>query len=438
MRNLNIVKLAVDKIRPNPRNPRSHSGKQIRQLAASIKEFGFTNPILIDEANEIIAGHGRFEAAKSLGLTEVPCIPLDGLSAAQKKALVIADNKLALNAGWDVEILQEQMLELIDLDFEIETTGFEVPEVNLILQNSWDSVDADPQDEHIPAVATNAAAVARAGDLWLLGRHKLFCGNALETESYQMLLDGEQASMVFTDPPYNVPIDGHVCGAGKIRHREFAMASGEMSEEAFTAFLRTMADRLVEFSADGSMHFLCMDWRHLSELLSACQEPYAEFKNLCVWVKDNGGMGSLYRSQHELVAVFKAGKGAHVNNVELGRHGRYRTNVWSYPGVNSFGKGRMSDLEAHPTVKPVAMVADAIMDCSKTGDLILDPFAGSGTIFLAAERSGRRGAGIEIDPHYVDVAIQRFQQETGATANLAASGESFSNIKEIRSAEEKS
>jgi DNA modification methylase len=242
--------------------------------------------------------------------------------------------------------------------------------------------------------------------------------------------------MVFTDPPYNVPIDGHVCGSGKIRHREFAMASGEMSEEAFTAFLKTVAENLMKYSADGSMHFLCMDWRHLHELMTACRGSYTEFKNLCVWVKDNGGMGSLYRSQHELVAVFKSGTAPHVNNVELGRHGRYRTNVWSYPGVNSFGKGRMSDLEAHPTVKPVAMVADAMMDCSRTGDVVLDPFAGSGTIFLAAERAGRRGTGIEIDPHYVDVAIRRFEQETGEAATLAASGEPFDVVKRDRSAEE--
>ena len=437
MRNLTITHLAVNEIRPNPRNPRTHSAKQVRQIAASIREYGFTNPILIDEANEIIAGHGRLEAAKSIEVSEVPCICLVGLTKAQKKALLIADNKLALNAGWDVEILQEQMLELIDEGFELEMTGFEIPEVNLILQNSWDKVESDPQDENIPSVSEDAPAVTREGDLWLLGRHRLFCGDALEPASYRQLLGDERAAMVFTDPPYNVPIDGHVCGSGKVRHREFAMASGEMSDEAFTAFLKTVAERLIEHSADGSMHFLCMDWRHLHELLTACRGPYDEFKNLCVWVKDNGGMGSLYRSQHELVAVFKAGKGAHVNNVELGRHGRYRTNVWSYPGVNSFGKGRMADLEAHPTVKPVAMVADAIMDCSRTGDLILDPFAGSGTVFLAAERAGRCGAGIEIDPHYVDVAIQRFEQETGETATLTASGEAFRAVRDKRLAEEK-
>lgn len=437
MRNLTITNLAVEEIRPNPRNPRTHSAKQVRQIAASIREFGFTNPILIDEADEIIAGHGRLEAAKSIKLSKVPCIRLDGLTQAQKKALLIADNKLALNAGWDTEILHEQMLELIDDHFELEITGFEIPEVNLILQNSWNPAEADPQDENIPAVSTDAPAVAREGDLWLLGRHRLLCGDALDRDSYCQLLGDERAAMVFTDPPYNVPIDGHVCGSGRIRHREFAMASGEMSEEAFTVFLKTVAERLVEYSADGSMHFLCMDWRHLHELLTACRGTYTEFKNLCVWVKDNGGMGSLYRSQHELVAVFKSGTAPHINNVELGRHGRYRTNVWSYPGVNSFGKGRMSDLEAHPTVKPVAMIADAMMDCSKTGQIVLDPFAGSGTIFLAAERAGRRGAGMEIDPHYVDVAIRRFEQETGLAATLAASGDPFGVVKGIRSAEEK-
>jgi DNA modification methylase len=327
------------------------------------------------------------------------------------------------------------MLELIDEGLDLEITGFEVPEINLILQNTWDAAETDPQDENIPAVLANVPPVARPGDVWLLGRHRLFCGNSLEAESYRRLLEVERAAMVFTDPPYNVPIDGHVCGSGKVKHREFAMASGEMTEAAFVDFLKTAAERLVEYSAEGSIHFLCMDWRHLYELLSACRGTYSEFKNLCVWVKDNGGMGSLYRSQHELVAVFKAGKGPHINNVELGRHGRYRTNVWKYPGINSFGKGRMSDLKAHPTVKPVAMVADAILDCSKPGDLVLDPFAGSGTIFLAAERAGRRGAGIEIDPHYVDVAIQRFERETGAAAVLEASEEVFSSVAEARARE---
>jgi DNA modification methylase len=435
MRNLTITNLAVDEIRPNPRNPRTHSAKQVSQIAASIREFGFTNPILIDETDEIIAGHGRLEGARAVGLAEVPCIRLEGLTNAQKKALVIADNKLAINAGWDLEILEEQMLELIDEGLDLEITGFEVPEINLILQNTWDAAETDPQDENIPAVLANVPPVARPGDVWLLGRHRLFCGNSLEAESYRRLLEVERAAMVFTDPPYNVPIDGHVCGSGKVKHREFAMASGEMTEAAFVDFLKTAAERLVEYSAEGSIHFLCMDWRHLYELLSACRGTYSEFKNLCVWVKDNGGMGSLYRSQHELVAVFKAGKGPHINNVELGRHGRYRTNVWKYPGINSFGKGRMSDLKAHPTVKPVAMVADAILDCSKPGDLVLDPFAGSGTIFLAAERAGRRGAGIEIDPHYVDVAARRFEQETGEAAVLEASGEVFSSVAETRAKE---
>jgi DNA modification methylase len=435
MRNLSITNLAVDAIRPNPRNPRTHSAKQVKQIASSIQEFGFTNPILIDETGEIIAGHGRLEAAKSAGHTEVPCIRLEGLTQAQKKALVIADNKLALNASWDLEILEVQMLELIDEGLDLDITGFEVPEINLFLQNSWGEAEVDPQDQNIPTALTDLPAVTRQGDLWRLGRHRLYCGNSLEAKNYRRLLREEQASMVFTDPPYNVPIDGHVCGSGKVKHREFAMASGEMTEADFIDFLKTVAVRLVEFSADGSMHFLCMDWRHLHELISACRGTYSEFKNLCVWVKDNGGMGSLYRSQHELVAVFKAGKGPHINNVELGRHGRYRTNVWKYPGINSFGKGRMSDLKAHPTVKPVAMVADAILDCSKPGDLVLDPFAGSGTIFLAAERAGRRGAGIEIDPHYVDVAARRFEQETGEAAVLEASGEVFSSVAETRAKE---
>ena len=238
--------------------------------------------------------------------------------------------------------------------------------------------------------------------------------------------------MVFIDPPYNVPIDGNVCGSGSIKHREFAMAAGEMSETEFTDFLTTILGHLACHSISGSIHFICMDWRHILELLSAGRKVYAELKNLCVWNKDNGGMGSLYRSKHELVFVFKNGSERHINNVELGRHGRCRTNVWDYVGVNSLHEGRLDELAMHPTVKPVALVADAVLDCSKRDGIVLDCFGGSGTTLIAAEKTGRRGYLMELDPSYVDVTIKRFEKLTGKDAIHAENGSSFAEMRRER------
>jgi DNA modification methylase len=427
MSTLNIETRPVADLKPYANNPRTHSKKQIQQIAESIKIFGWTNPILVDDADCIIAGHGRLEAAKLLDLAEVPVIRLSAMSPAQKRAYIIADNKLAENAGWDDEILAIELRGLLemDLDFSIETIGFETAEIDLLLVHA--NQNAEPEQD-IPAPSAGPATT-RIGDLWLLGRHRLFCGDALDEASYSAVLGSERANAVFTDPPYNVPIDGHVCGKGAITHAEFVMASGEMSESEFSSFLQRICENLVAFSYDGSMHFICMDWRHIFELLCAGREHYAELKNICVWNKTNGGMGSLYRSKHELVCVFKNGAAPHVNNVELDRFGRNRTNVWDYAGVNSFGAARLDDLEAHPTVKPAAMIADAILDVTRRDDLVLDPFCGSGSTILAAEQTGRRVAAIELDPNYVDVAIKRFEQASGENTVLAATGISFTETK---------
>jgi 16S rRNA G966 N2-methylase RsmD len=268
--------------------------------------------------------------------------------------------------------------------------------------------------------------------LWLLGKdHRLLCGNALEQIAYRTLLAGEAAQMVFTDPPYNVPIAGHVSGLGRMQHREFAMASGEMRAPEFTGFLNQVFGLLCQHSARASTHFVCMDWRHSHELLDAARGHY-QLRNTCVWAKDNAGMGSLYRSQHELVWVFQNGPGRAINNVQLGANGRYRTNVWHYPGLSSFRSGRDQQLEMHPTVKPVALVADAMLDCSRRGGIVLDPFAGSGTTIIAAQRTGRRGFAMEIDPVYVDVAIRRWQEVTGQQAVLATHGRTFTEVAAAR------
>ncbi len=409
-----IENVGVGALRPYANNPRTHSKKQIRQIAESIKVFGWTNPILVDDANGVIAGHGRLEAAKLLGMVEVPTIRVSKMSAAQKRAYVIADNKLAENAGWDKDLLRIELGGLLEteLDFSIDVIGFDTGEVDLLMQ---DTETSDNGDDEIPPVDPGPPT-SELGDLWLLGEHRLYCGDALDAASYETVLAGEQAQAVFTDPPYNVRIDGNVCGKGAVNHDEFVMASGEMSEAEFSAFLSTVFERLTTFSVDGSLHFICMDWRHAFELLTAGRGTYSELKNICVWNKTNGGMGSLYRSKHELVFVFKHGSAPHINNVALGRFGRNRTNVWDYAGVNAFGGARLTDLADHPTVKPVAMVADAILDVTKRGGLVLDPFCGSGSTILAAEKTGRRAAAIELDPKYVDVAIKRFERATDIQA----------------------
>lgn len=420
---LNVEVLPVASLKPYAHNPRIHSAKQLRQIADSIRRFGFTNPVLIDADRGVIAGHGRIAAARLLGIDSVPTIRLDQMTEAEKRAYVIADNKLAENAGWDRELLALELhyLSELKLDFELTITGFETAEIDLLIGEVEAGRTVDQADE-VPAVDTSTPAVSRVGDLWLLGEHRLLCADATQAESYGQLLQGEKAQMVFIDPPYNVPIDGHVCGSGTIQHREFLMAAGEMSEAEFTVFLTTAFQHLARHSVDGSIHFVCMDWRHMVELLSAGREVYSELKNLCVWNKDNGGMGSLYRSKHELVFVFKHGSAPHINNVELGRFGRNRTNVWDYAGVNSLHQGRLDDLTMHPTVKPVSLVADTMLDCSQRDGIVLDCFGGSGTTLIAAEKTGRRGYLIELDPLYVDVTIKRFEQLTGAAAIHAATG----------------
>jgi DNA modification methylase len=406
----NIEHLPPDSLRPWARNARTHSRKQVRQIADSIRTFGFTNPVLIDRENQILAGHGRVEAAKLIGLETVPCLRIEHLTAAQKRAYVIADNKLALNAGWDDEILAEELQALLadpTLGFDVGIIGFEVAEVDKLVEGLAPEEPGDPDDDRVPEIAPRRVEV---GDVWQLGSHRLACGDALDPGVIARLMDGEVARMVFSDPPYNVPIDGHVSGMGKTRHREFAMAAGEMGKAEFTAFLKTAFQNLADHSLDGSIHFICMDWRHMGEMLEAGGAVYDELKNLIVWAKDNGGMGTFYRSRHELVFAFKKGTAQHVNSFELGQHGRYRTNVWQYRGVNTAGATRMEELRLHPTVKPVQMIADAIKDVSGRGDIVLVLFGGSGSTLIAAEKTGRRARLVELDPIYCDRTIARWER----------------------------
>ena len=435
MNDLKLVYRDISVLKSRDRNPRTHTKRQIEQIAESIKAFGFTNPILIDDHNVVVAGHGRLEAAKTLDHKEVPTIRLSNLNKDELRAYVIADNRLAEKAGWDQEILaiELQSLSELELDFDITITGFDTPEIDILICNlDADKEEGDDFDE-IPEKTDSA--VTRLGDVWQIGPNRLICEDSTKAETYAHLLQEEKAQLIFTDPPYNVPINGHVSGLGKNRHREFSMATGEMSEAEFETFLSNVFENLTNHSDDGSIHFICMDWRHMGEVIAAGERHYSTLKNLCVWAKSNGGMGSLYRSQHELVFVYKSGTAKHINNVELGKHGRNRTNLWTYAGNSSFGKNRDADRAAHPTVKPVRLVSDAILDCSDRGAIVLDAFAGSGSTLIAAHKTGRLGYGIEIDPLYCDVIIDRLGQSFGLSAHLLKTGESFDEVKVRREKE---
>lgn len=413
------------------RNARTHSDRQLRQLAASMREFGFIEPILIDEQKRIIAGHGRLAAAKLVGLTEVPTLVAANLTATQKRALVIAHNRLAELAGWDRDLLKIELGELVEIDYAVEVTGFSTGEIDILLDEP--AVVAANTDDVLPDLP-DGPAVSLPGDTWVLGPHRIHCGDALNAESYRQLLGAETAQMAFTDPPYNVRVNGHVSGLGKRRHREFAMASGEMTPQAFTEFLTTSFTRMAEVLLDGAIAYVCMDWAHSSELLAAAAKTFGQPKQMCVWAKTNGGMGTFYRSGHELVWVLKKGDARHINNFGLGEHGRYRTNVWTYAGANTFSSKRDEMLALHPTVKPSALVADAIRDCSKRNGLILDPFGGSGTTLIAAERTGRIARLIEFDVLYVDVTVRRWEAKTGLKAKLAETDATFCEVGNHRKA----
>jgi len=413
----------VSSLIPYAQNSRSHTRAQVKLVAQSIDAYGWTNPILVDNDGNVIAGHARLEAAKLLGLEQVPTICLSHMTAAQKRAYIIADNRMNEIAGdWDRNILalEHQAIRLMDPTFDVSSTGFSLDDVEIMIDGLTDcrEDEAGEPDRLRPAIT-------RIGDLWTLGEHKVLCGDALLQSSFEPLLGDERAQLVIADAPYNVRVNGNVSGSGK--HPEFVMASGEMSPDEFTAFLTTAFGNLLAFSLDGSIHFLFMDWRHLAEMVAATAH-YAEMKNLVCWNKQSAGMGTFYRSKHELVWVMKNGTARHINNFGLGDKGRHRTNVWDYPGLAGWAAGRAEKLAMHPTVKPVVMIADALKDCSRKGGIVLDCFGGSGTTLIAAEQTGRRARLVELDPAYVDVTIQRWEADTGLKAVLDQDKRSFTRI----------
>jgi DNA modification methylase len=429
---LTIQHRPVRTLRLDPRNPREHSKKQIAQIAESILAFGFNVPVLIDDENKIIAGHGRVLACQLLGIAEVPTICLGHLPPEQVRAFIIADNKLTENATWNEILLGQQLRSLseIDLNFSLEATGFEMGEIDVLIEGlsqPRDSAQSDPADvlpdqSEIPVTAP--------GDWWQLRKHRVLCGDALEAGSYDQLMTQQRAAVVFTDPPCNLPTGGRASRLGEKQQCDFATAGSKVSPASYSDFLGMVCKRLVSASRDGATHFLCIDWRHVGVLLAAGMETYDELKNICVWVKDDAGTGSPYRSQHQLILVFTQGKQSRRNSAQLGQFGRRRSNVWQYPGANSISRGTAegSLLDLHPTGMPVALVADAIQDCSSRGDIVLDPFLGSGTTVIAAERTGRICYGIEIDPAHVDTAVRRWQRLTSMCAVHGESGRSFDDL----------
>ena len=430
---LSVTYVPIETLQLDPRSPRKHSKQQIREIETSIKAHGFVFPITVDRDGKIIAGHARYEAAKRLGFKEIPVIRLGHVNRHQARAIALADNRLTEKSTWDDKLLGEIFLELsaADLDFSLEATGFTMGEIDFRIENATASGETDPADE-VP-VPFQGPPVTKLGDLFLLGdRHRLLCGSALSPADYLQLMAGHQAQIAFSDPPYGCRVQGHVSGLGAATHREFVENSGEMSAAERQAFHTQSCKLLAENVADGAIVYICIDAPHLREVLTAGDTAFTELKTICTWVKHNAGMGSLYRSRSEFVVVFKYGTASHVNNILLGKHGRSRSTVWEYPGLNLFGHGGEEGnlLGVHPTVKPVRLVADALLDCSRRGDIVIDPFLGSGSTVIAAERTGRRCYGLELDPLYCDVIIRRWQAYSGERAVLSSDGRPFDEIAE--------
>jgi DNA modification methylase len=424
-----IEYLPTDDLPALGRKSRIHSHQQIEQIAESIRTFGFINPILIDETGKVIAGNARIDAARKLKLTSLPCLRVSHLTHQQKRAFVIAENRLGELASWDNEVLRIEFEELIELktDFSLEITGFSDAQIDTIVlagEGGNERGDRSPPPPEAP--------VSQVGDLWLMDNHRLLCGDATDPEVVNRLMDGQSARTVFTDAPYNVPVAGHITGSGQ--HGEFVMASGEMTNAEFTTFLTLVFVQILTALVPGGIAYFCMDWRHMRNTLDAADAAGAELVNLIVWDKTAGGMGSFYRSRHELVFLFRKPGAPHLNRVQLGSNGRNRANVWAYDGVNGFGAAKARARELHPTVKPLAMVRDAILDSTARGDAVLDLFSGSGTTIIAAEHSGRRGHATELDPRYVDVGVIRWQDFTGRQARLATTGQTFAEVRTTRAA----
>lgn len=423
-----VTERPISSLATAERRARKISAQQLERVMASIRRFGIVAPVLIRSSGAIIDGHIVVEAASKLAMASVPCIDISHLDEAECRALRIALNRIAETGEWDLGELRIELTELIKLEVDILSVGFSAPELDIIM---IEPSEIQPERDELPDLP--AEPISRLGDVWQLGPHRLICGNALDPVSYRMLLQDRRVQAVFSDAPYNIPIAGFVSGMGKTKHEDFAMGVGEMSEAEFGAFLETYLRRCAEVLDEGGVLYACMDWRSNHHLVSAGERAGLNLYNMAVWNKGSGGMGSLYRSAHELIPVFVNGAKLRVNNVELGRHGRDRTNVWSYPGANRRGSSAGKALASHPTPKPVEMVRDAFLDVTKRGETVLDPFMGSGTSLIAAEECGRTAYGIELDPAYVDVIIRRWEASSGSKAVHVECGLGLEALAEQRS-----
>ena len=412
-RNFKMIK--IDEVVIPENLSKKHPKKQIKKLVRAIIKFGYANPIIITDDMVLISGYGRILAAQELGMTEIPAVVLSNVTETDANALRLLDNRLAEDSEWDFSVLKSEIEKLLKLDFELEDVGFEPLDYDkLLYEEQEEKTTHEKEQDDASWLDANIPAIIKSGDLYRLGDHFVYCGDSLCKQSYEIVMQGETAQIVVTDPPYNCKIKGFVCNT---RHKEFAMASGEMSNEQFAGFLNTILKNLHNFSSDGSLHYIFIDWRGINTLLTEGLKTYSELLNILVWNKGVGGQGALYRSQHELIPVFKK-KGKHQNNIKLGKYGRYRTNILDYPGVRATNPASLELLKLHPTVKSVPLIHDLILDTSSQNDIVLDCFGGSGSTLIAAERCKRRARLIEIDPHYCDVIIYRWQKETGKTAKF--------------------
>lgn len=415
----------IGSLKPSAKTVRKQSAQQVAKHVSSIEAFGFVAPLLATRNGEVIDGHSRLTAAKQLGIEEVPVIWIDHLDAREVRALRIAVNRIQETGEWDEGALKLELAYQLEFKTDLTLLGFEPPELDALLEISSGEVDApDPADEVGDLPAPGSPAVSEPGDVWELGDHLIYCGNIRDVDMVADLFGSSAIDLVLTDPPFNVPVKGHVRVKAE-KFEEFAEASGEMSEEEFVNFLSTFIVVANQHRKLGALYYAFMDWRHAHEMLEAIRDTGFELVNLCVWAKPNGGMGSFYRSRHELVFVFREPGVSHLNNIELGKNGRYRTNVWEYAGATGGKADAEDDFSLHPTVKPIRLVADAILDSTVPGNTVFDPFLGSGTTLLAAERTKRRCVGIELAPAYVDVAIRRWEEMTGREAVLRETGQSF-------------
>lgn len=426
---LSVTYVPIASLRAYAGNARQHSKAQVRKIRASLRAFNWTNPLIVDETGMILCGHGRYLAAREEGMGTVPVIVLSNMSEAQKRAYILADNKLAEQASWSKALLRKELKGLVEMGYEVELTGFDTIEIDTLITIEEDDGTADDDDVHLP---DGSEPVSRVGDLWHIADHRVCIGDARDPLVYERVLARKRAQLIFTDPPYGCRIEGNVSGLGRVKHRDFVMGAGEVSLPEFAAtLLRPAFKQMVINALPGAIAFVFCDWRAAPHLVDAAQGVFYETKNMIVWSKTNAGMGTFYRSAHELIYAFKVSPGPHINNFGLGEKGRHRSNVWVYPGANTFRKGRMADLADHSTVKPRRLVADAILDCSKRGGLVLDPFAGSGTTLVAAQMTGRRGYGIELDPRYADVILRRVSEAAGAPA-LLDGREPFDSVAAMR------